>query len=391
MSIKNIYKKKTIAFFILFFSLFFIASCNNSTYTDLDELSQFLSETEQNYPEIAKKELVGFSTLTKRIEAIALSKNPASVEMEPRIRLIGTIHGNEILSGEILIKFIKYLTENYGYNERITNILDNTYIEIIPIANPDGFDIGTRYNANYIDLNRNFSYHWLGDVATHGDYPFSEKESYAIETFSLNKVFQLSASFHTGSVVVNMPFDYATDEESAPLEYNLVKYFANKYTTSGSFIDNEDLLGGTDVYNGYINGGDWYVVNGSLQDWSYAKTGCLDLTIEISKTKGPPDSLDQVDEVFEYNREALLSYIESSTIGVYGKIVNGSGVAIPDYRVGVASGDLNTFSDSMGYYHKLLLPGSYTLYVYDKNNNQVYSKSIDITSSSPSIRLDISL
>jgi murein tripeptide amidase MpaA len=63
-----------------------------------------------------------------------------------------------------MMHLIDYLLEGYGTDPRITEMIDNTEIFINPLANPDGTYHGgnnsvygaQRYNANNIDLNRNY-------------------------------------------------------------------------------------------------------------------------------------------------------------------------------------------------------------------------------------------
>ncbi|CAN0337461.1 unnamed protein product, partial [Ectocarpus sp. 4 AP-2014] len=51
---------------------------------------------------------------------------------------------------------------------------------VIPVANPDGYSRGERFNTNGVDLNRNFPTGNRTDHKTHGDTPLSEPESRAI-------------------------------------------------------------------------------------------------------------------------------------------------------------------------------------------------------------------
>lgn len=63
--------------------------------------------------------------------------------------IMGGFHGNERLGAKLVYTFAKYL-----YDEKMT--FGNEKIVIVPVVNPDGLLLGTRYNKNGIDLNRNF-------------------------------------------------------------------------------------------------------------------------------------------------------------------------------------------------------------------------------------------
>jgi len=66
------------------------------------------------------------------------------------------MHGCEWEAGDACLYLTEYLLINFDKNETITNILNSTVINIIPLLNPDGRQIDDRFNANGVDLNRNF-------------------------------------------------------------------------------------------------------------------------------------------------------------------------------------------------------------------------------------------
>lgn len=280
-------------------------------YHTPDDIDIFLDEIKINYPAITSIETVGYSETGRVIKALVISDNGSTVEGEPAVRLTGGIHGNEKAGIELLIRFIEYLTSNYGKDAAVTSLVDSRYICIIPVLNPDGLDVNSRYNSRGVDLNRNFNDagdHWAL-TSRSGSAPFSESETRALATFSSGKNFNLSITYHVGAVLVNLPYDFATESVEAPDEYALIKTYAKTYTNaaSGKFLSNPDLYISPFMDEGTINGGNWYVITGSLQDWSYTETQCLDLTIEVAKRD--PVTEKGVEDIFMYNRDSLMTYI----------------------------------------------------------------------------------
>ena len=65
------------------------------TYHSPEKLESYLENVHQEYKEITYLEPVGESSLGKTIWALVISDNPLEYESEPRLRLTGSIHGNE--------------------------------------------------------------------------------------------------------------------------------------------------------------------------------------------------------------------------------------------------------------------------------------------------------
>jgi protein MpaA len=84
-----------------------------------------------------------------------------------RALIVGCIHGDEPAG----IAIARLLAQATPPRE-----LD---LWIIPVLNPDGVAAGTRGNADRVDLNRNFPWHWqpLGGIYDSGPHPLSEPES----------------------------------------------------------------------------------------------------------------------------------------------------------------------------------------------------------------------
>jgi len=57
---------------------------------------------------------------------------------------------------ELMIYLARELLDQHGSTGRLTRLVDNARIFIMPSMNPDGYELHQRYNADNVDLNRNF-------------------------------------------------------------------------------------------------------------------------------------------------------------------------------------------------------------------------------------------
>jgi protein MpaA len=93
--------------------------------------------------------------------------------------LIGGTHGDEPATVQLLEDFLRgsFWAE-----------LSDSPAMVLPLANPDGRQRGTRYNARGVDLNRNCGFNWRADCEEPpGAGPWSEPESVALRDFILTR------------------------------------------------------------------------------------------------------------------------------------------------------------------------------------------------------------
>ena len=108
--------------------------------------------------------------------AAKVSDNVADDEDEPEVLFDGLHHAREHLTVEQTLAILRWLSDGYGSNAEITDLVDSREIWIIFMVNPDGgeYDLtGSPYRhwrknrqpnsgstAVGTDLNRNYGYRW---------------------------------------------------------------------------------------------------------------------------------------------------------------------------------------------------------------------------------------
>ncbi|MGD9224740.1 MAG: M14 family metallopeptidase, partial [Desulfobacteraceae bacterium] len=332
-----------------------------SVYHSFDEpdtgIKAQLEQIAKGYPELTRLETIGYSVQKRPILAMRLTRNHGKRHKKPEVLYLATHHAREWVAAEMAMRLIKYFTQNYGTDERVTRLLDTTKIWVVPMANPDGyqytFDVERLWRKNMadndgdgeitivdgVDLNRNFASKWglddegsspvMTDATYRGPAPHSEPETKAVADFVLRHDFKFLISYHTYSNLILYPWGWQVKTPS----YDDPIFVAQAGT------DDNPAIFDTLLNQGYDPGvgADLYPTNGDFTDWTYAEAGIPSYVVELTLGEDSegnfygfefPDDEKMVQTVFEDNLEFALSLAESAADPAHP--VSSVGIAVED-------------------------------------------------------------
>ena len=106
-------------------------------YYNYDELKNLLETLQQTYPKISKLFSIGKSVENRELLVLQISDKIDDIEPgEPWFKYVGNMHGDETVGRSMLISLAHHLLHNYGLDNRITKLVNNTNIFIMPTLNP---------------------------------------------------------------------------------------------------------------------------------------------------------------------------------------------------------------------------------------------------------------
>ena len=247
---------------------------------------QMMQHFATEYPSLCRVDTIGHSVRNRLILCAVITGNATAKSDRPRMFYSSTMHGDEVTGYYLMLRLIDTLLNGYGRDARITELMNSTEIYINPLANPDGTYIRSdnsvqrvqRYNANYVDLNRNYP-------DPFGTAPVSSQqvENTAMINYMTAKRFALSANLHGGSEVLNYPWDsFTSGEREHPYRSWWVEV-CRRFVDTLRLVEPNHFADVTP--EGYVTGGDWYVISNGRQDYVNATLGCLEMTMEVSTDK----------------------------------------------------------------------------------------------------------
>jgi len=323
-------------------------------------LTADLQQIATDHPSIVRLVSIGQSVQGRDLWFVKLSNDPDVEGNEPGFTFISSMHGDEVVGKELLYNLLNYMTDNYGTDPRVTNLIDTTEIWIMPSMNPDGTELGQRANATGVDLNRDFPDQFTDPVNTGaGRAP----ETAAIMAWRAQHTSTLSSNLHGGALVANYPFDSNpagswTFSPAPDPDHDTFVLLARTYADNNLPMSTSNADPAWD--NGITNGADWYAINGGMQDWEYVWYGDHEVLVEVSNTKWPLAS--ELPGFWDDNLESMLAYMERVHEGVRGIVIDESTGLPLAATIQIDTSPQVTYTDpEVGDYHRVVAPGTYQL------------------------------
>ncbi|MCW8822631.1 MAG: M14 family zinc carboxypeptidase [Ignavibacteriaceae bacterium] len=313
------------------------------TYQQIIDLADSLAGA---FPSICKKFIYGYSVQNRQCAALKISDNVDIDEPEPEVLFDGGIHGDEIGGPENIIRFARDLCLQYGTDPTITDLINTREIWLYLMDNPDGRYNMSRYNANGVDLNRDWCYMWDAWGGSPG--PCSQIESKNLRSCMYDNQFVVHTSYHSGTEIISYPWSY---RPNASPDQSQIHQLAGIYSSVSGYPSLPYGQG----YNVM------YPINGSTKDGNYGMMGSVSWSIEISNSKQPPPN--QIMQYYTWNYPSMIAMIEYSGYGLEG-IVTDAASDEPVAAEVFVNNYYPTYTDpTVGDYHKYVLPGTYSITV----------------------------
>jgi hypothetical protein len=308
----------------------------DSNYHNYAEMTTAIDAAVAAHPTILSKTAIGNSYEGRQMVALKISDNVATDENEPEILFTAHQHAREHLTIEMALYVLSELTDKYGTDSHITDLVNSREIWIIPDLNPDGgeWDIRTGSYAGWrknrqpnsgssnvgTDLNRNWPYNWgccggssgtTSSETYRGPSASSSPEVTNVINFvnsrKVDGVQQLKTNidFHTFSELVLWPFGYTTSNTATGMtqqEYNTFATLGQQMAATNNYTPEQ--------------ASDLYITDGSIDDWLWATQKVYSFTFEMYPSSGglsgfyPPDEL--ISRETTRNRAAVLLLLDYS-------------------------------------------------------------------------------
>ncbi|XP_053464395.1 adipocyte enhancer-binding protein 1 [Nycticebus coucang] len=386
------------------------------SYKDMRQLMKVVNE---ECPTITRTYSLGKSSRGLKIYAMEISDNPGEHELgEPEFRYTAGIHGNEVLGRELLLLLMQYLCREYrDGNPRVRSLVQDTRIHLVPSLNPDGYEVAAQMGSEFgnwalglwteegFDIFQDFpdlnsvlwgaeERKWVPYRVPNNNLPIPERylspdatvstEVRAIIAWMEKHPFVLGANLNGGERLVSYPYDMARTPNQEQLlaaamaaargededelsevqetpDHAIFRWLAISFASTHLTMT-EPYRGGCQAQDytggmGIVNGAKWNPRSGTINDFSYLHTNCLELSIYLGCDKFPHES--ELPQEWENNKEALLTFMEQVHRGIKGVVTDEQSIPIANATISVSGIKHGVKTASGGDYWRILNPGEY--------------------------------
>jgi hypothetical protein len=367
-------------------------------YPALTVWEQQFIELVRDFPHLTKLYNIGTSAVRQHpIIALRLSDRPDQDEDEPAVLFTALHHAREPAGIFICKALIRELLANYEASARHRRLVDSLDIWIVPVVNPDGYQYimesqrqfpwwrkNLRDNDNDghfdtlidgVDLNRNYDYNWdeggegeSGSWFYRGQSAFSETEIQSLRNLELQRNFLIGVSFHSYGEAVLYPwgnFHRAPDQD-------LILDIARSYASCIG------RLSGQGTYNVLpLNGR-----VGQSSVWMYGAGGVIDFICETGEEYFPPAN--DLFNVTQQNVNGAMFLLERALrSGISGHVVDAETGAPLEAEILISGYERDYVRPRRshplnGRFDRLLLPGTYDVYVQKKGFHTAHFEKIAV-------------
>jgi murein tripeptide amidase MpaA len=111
-------------------------------YPRYDELTSWLDEFADEFPNLVRKSSIGQSFEGRDIWLLTVTNHDGAAPGEkPAIWIDGNIHASEVTASVAIVHLLDHLTSGYGSDPDITRALDTRVFYLVPRVNPDGAEL----------------------------------------------------------------------------------------------------------------------------------------------------------------------------------------------------------------------------------------------------------
>lgn len=261
-------------------------------YRSFQAISAQIAHYRQNYPHLFHAvEVIGKSYEGRDLLVVHMTAASAGREVPvPQIWIQASQHAREWIAAASLFAAVNKLIAGYeAQDPRITNLLNNFELVLMPMVNPDGYEYSRKVNRMWrknrakphgVDLNRNWDASWgqfgcpsstSSDVFC-GSGPASEPEVSAVQNYVLNRLPNrvLGLDVHSFSQLVLYNYGYTTLK--APID-SALKPMSTAIAQAMTQVANQKYIAQQSA--------GFSAVCGGADDWFYLKAGVPGFTLEM--------------------------------------------------------------------------------------------------------------